>query len=716
MWLGKRSKTKKKGQAIKYALDHPFRVLPSNAIGLLERSQISDKIALENDALLSSLLLWCLKIRDHKERQELREKIQIVKSSYPEYAQKRKDEDTTTKLQVQELKKSNKPTNKSDASPSKNSASRLLQQQTQPVNPKMRKSHSARDFALTDGTSPNEEIIIESQVPQAKSSPDIKKSNTMESPVSPRRSRKDKSNAMFHSSPSKSKKNEDKLKILVDDNIDAKSKSNPVLLVPDYYATYKNKRLSGSSDVSSSGSQLHIMSNSISSSDYNSTDGDELPEIVRRHQPTKSNDMKKFVGVPPVDEVSYESSSEANSDKLSRKIVSTNQSRSTAITVITPKKTRQPVNQEDVVSGDEEDNNNNNNNDNDDVIVEDDKHVVKNQIKQKETDKSRSRLSFKFTQDQLDLLFIKENPKEIFTLLERAGEGSFGQVYIAKPNDPVGLASMLLLPVPGSIVGSNVKKWRVAIKVVSKVTKERLQNIANEIKLMEMCSQENIVRHIQSYKSVLKSQIWIVLEYCDGGSLRDLIRVELKEKHVIPIVKQIVKGLTFLHSKRILHRDIKSDNILLNIDGTVKIADLGLAIIVPEDTNQVNGICGSKYWMAPEVITGKPYSFEADIWSLGCVCIEMITCHPPYHRYGSFGSLFHTAIYGKDTKISFGKNWSLRASNFLDRCFEFDQHQRPSSSALLEDKWINDATASSKDFCTVLGQAFAVKNIQTTLF
>ncbi|NXE02173.1 PAK3 kinase, partial [Chaetorhynchus papuensis] len=119
-------------------------------------------------------------------------------------------------------------------------------------------------------------------------------------------------------------------------------------------------------------------------------------------------------------------------------------------------------------------------------------------------------------------------------------------------------------------------------------------------------------------------ELWLVMEYMDGGSLTDVIsNTYMTEVEMAAVSRECLQGLDFLHSNLVIHRDVKSCNILLRTDGSVKLADFGLSAQLTPEQNQRSSVVGTYWWMAPEVVTGQPYGPKVDIWSLGIVGIEM---------------------------------------------------------------------------------------------
>jgi len=228
------------------------------------------------------------------------------------------------------------------------------------------------------------------------------------------------------------------------------------------------------------------------------------------------------------------------------------------------------------------------------------------------------------------------------------------------------------------------------MKVLKRKLEEDTYHIVKEIEAMRDCKHVHIVNFEECY--LFKGTISVVMEYCDGGTLKDLCsEVYLNEYEISHFCRQILEGLQYLHLKRKkIHRDIKSDNILLNLNGDVRIADMGLIEQAEEKTRRFSMV-GTSYWMAPEIIAQQHYGLSVDIWALGCVCFELCTGDPPYHDLGSLKAMFYTATRGApQLPIMVDREvFSPLVHHFLDWCFQFNPQLRPMATELLKHPFLN---------------------------
>ncbi|CAN8180316.1 unnamed protein product [Coccothraustes coccothraustes] len=202
--------------------------------------------------------------------------------------------------------------------------------------------------------------------------------------------------------------------------------------------------------------------------------------------------------------------------------------------------------------------------------------------------------------------------------------------------------------------------------------------------VLEMFVKHSTMPQEESY--LLGEELWLVMEYMDGGALSDVIsKTHLSEDETAAISRECLQGLDFLHSNHVIHRDVKSDNILLRTDGCVKLADFGLSAQLTPEQNRRCVVAGTPWWMAPEVVTCRPYGPKVDIWSFGIVGIEMVEQEPPYwsRSPGSAQRLIATA---GTPKLCHPKLLSALLRDFLSCCLQTDEEERWSAKELLQVK------------------------------
>jgi len=216
--------------------------------------------------------------------------------------------------------------------------------------------------------------------------------------------------------------------------------------------------------------------------------------------------------------------------------------------------------------------------------------------------------------------------------------------------------------------------------------------IVNEILVMKKSRHPNIVNFIDSY--LMKGVLWVVMEYMEGGSLTDALSEDssFTEPQIAAICKEVLLGLMHLHNAGIIHRDIKSDNILLGSNGTVKITDFGYCAQISEKRTYRNTMVGTPYWMAPEVVKGRPYGPKVDVWSLGIMAIELIEGEPPYLDETPLRAMYLIATNGTP-KLKHPEKLSPTFKDFLFKTLEMDVEKRPTAKDLLRHKFLESACA-----------------------
>ncbi|GBC06613.1 hypothetical protein RclHR1_06970004 [Rhizophagus clarus] len=269
--------------------------------------------------------------------------------------------------------------------------------------------------------------------------------------------------------------------------------------------------------------------------------------------------------------------------------------------------------------------------------------------------------------EKLDL----KNGDEIvaqFQLGNCIGKGQFGAVYRALH---LGTGQMVA-----------VKR----IKLEGK-TSEEIEQLMHEVELLKSLSHPSVVK----YEAFIMTDdhINIILEYVENGSLLHTLRSfgNFPEKLVVSYVVKILEGLVYLHTKQVVHCDLKAANILTTKNGNVKLSDFGVSLNLKMMEQVSTEVAGTPNWMAPEVIELKGASTASDIWSLGCTIIELLTGKPPYSDLLAMTALFRIV---EDDCPPLPENISDDLTDFLKQCFHKKPSMRPTARDLFRHDWIKN--------------------------
>ncbi|KAM8795198.1 mitogen-activated protein kinase kinase kinase 3 [Eudromia elegans] len=249
------------------------------------------------------------------------------------------------------------------------------------------------------------------------------------------------------------------------------------------------------------------------------------------------------------------------------------------------------------------------------------------------------------------------------------GQGAFGRVYLCYDVD----------------TGRELAAKQVQFDPESPETSKEVSALECEIQLLKNLQHERIVQYYGCLRDRAEKTLTIFMEYMPGGSVKDQLKAygALTENVTRKYTRQILEGVSYLHSNMIVHRDIKGANILRDSAGNVKLGDFGaskrLQTICMSGTG-IRSVTGTPYWMSPEVISGEGYGRKADVWSLGCTVVEMLTEKPPWAEYEAMAAIFKIAT--QPTNPQLPSHISEHCRDFLKQIFVEARH-RPSAEELL---------------------------------
>ncbi|XP_027789109.2 nik-related protein kinase [Marmota flaviventris] len=296
------------------------------------------------------------------------------------------------------------------------------------------------------------------------------------------------------------------------------------------------------------------------------------------------------------------------------------------------------------------------------------------------------------------------DPTGIFSLDKTIGLGTYGRIYLGlheKTGAFTAVKVMNARKTPLPEIGRRVRVNKYQKSVGWRYSDEE-EDLRTELNLLRKYSfHKNIVSFYGAFFKLSppghRHQLWMVMELCAAGSVTDVVRMtknqSLKEDWIAYICREILQGLAHLHAHRVIHRDIKGQNVLLTHNAEVKLVDFGVSAQVSRTNGRRNSFIGTPYWMAPEVINcdedpRRSYDYRSDVWSVGITAIEMAEGAPPLCNLQPLEALFVILRESAPTVKSSG--WSRKFHNFMEKCMIKNFLFRPTSANMLHHPFVRN--------------------------
>jgi len=265
----------------------------------------------------------------------------------------------------------------------------------------------------------------------------------------------------------------------------------------------------------------------------------------------------------------------------------------------------------------------------------------------------------------------KFNPANVIVREKKLGEGAEGAVYLCKDTRSGATVAVKVSPL------------------------SEIDNVKNEVAMQSLTKHKNIVSYMETF--IHDKEIWTLLEYMSGGCLTDILGqgVVWKEPWMAYVLREALQGLEYMHARHRIHRDIKSDNILIDRKGQVKLADFGFAVGLTAERSKRNSVVGTPYWMAPELIRGIAYDGKVDVWSMGITAIELADGEPPFIADDPLRALLLITVKNSST-VKKPSKWSSTFNHFIKKSLAKEVSLRADSSQLLMHPFIQTACKRSE--------------------